>query len=175
METATIESGDRHDPKVSGRRRRRGLLGAALVAVLAAAFIVGRAFISAPLAEPLVPGDGFRWVGDGPTPYESLDSHVRVNEDFEKIWEIQNSGSVVWSGRYLRRERTPEDSGSCSSLPRVPIPQTKPGETIQIGVSFRAPSVPGQCYTEWRMVDDSGKDLFPNLKALPMTVRVGPV
>jgi hypothetical protein len=113
-------------------------------------------------------------VGDGPTPYESLESHVRINEDFDKIWAIQNSGSVVWRGRYLRRERTPEDSGSCSSLPRVPIPETKPGETIQIRVKFRAPSVPGSCYTEWRMVDDGGKDLFPNLKALPMTVRVDP-
>jgi len=113
--------------------------------------------------------DRSRFIRDGTFPNNE---QVTVNQVFEKIWEIQNIGGVVWKNRYLQREGVSNGAGVLKSVDRVKIPFTKPGDRAQIKVVFQAPSLPCTTTTYWKMVDESGRYLFPNQKALYVTVQV---
>jgi Ig-like domain from next to BRCA1 gene len=120
-------------------------------------------------AQPSVPGDDSRFVADVTVPDGS---RMPVAEDFVKTWEIQNVGSAVWENRFLQREGPTDGPGLCWSAPRVPIPRTSPGASVQISVRFRAPRLPGSCYTEWKMVDAEGRYFFPNKVSLYMDIQI---
>jgi transcriptional regulator with XRE-family HTH domain len=62
---------------------------------------------------------------------------------FEKIWRIQNTGTVPWTGRWLRRLGSPAGLGIPSSPLQVQIAATMPGQTVDISVPLRAQSQPG--------------------------------
>ncbi|ATD09683.1 hypothetical protein PPIS_b0543 [Pseudoalteromonas piscicida] len=77
----------------------------------------------------------------------------------------------MWSGRYLQR-MTIASQGLCQSPNRIPIPETAPGEVIDLEVTFKTPSLPGSCRTDWKMVDDRGKLIYPTLSGLYSIVQV---
>jgi transcriptional regulator with XRE-family HTH domain len=81
---------------------------------------------------------------------------------FEKIWRIRNSGTVPWSGRWLRRLGPPAGLGIPSSPLRVAIAATMPGQTVDITVPLRAHNTPGTAEAHWKMVDDRGYEFFPD-------------
>ena len=39
-------------------------------------------------------------------------------------------------------------------------------------IRFRAPRLPGSCYTEWKMVDAEGRYFFPNKGSLYMDIQI---
>jgi hypothetical protein len=119
--------------------------------------------------QPSVPGDDSRFVADVTVPDGS---RIPVDVDFTKTWEIRNVGSAVWENRFLQREGPTDGPGLCSSGPRVPIPRTPQGASVQISVHFRAPQLPGSCYTEWKMVDAEGRYFFPNKGSLYMDIQI---
>jgi len=96
---------------------------------------------------------------------------IPVNTDFVKIWRVQNVGNVVWKNRYLKRI-TPTSDLLCSSPAMVPIPETKPGEIIDISVTFRTPHLPGSCRTDWKTSDEQGRLYFPEMHGLFSIVTV---
>lgn len=65
-----------------------------------------------------------------------------------------------------------ETSGSCSSVDRVPIPPTDPGQHVRVSVAVRAPSVPGWCRVRWTMVDGQGHVVLPRQHDLFFLVNV---
>jgi transcriptional regulator with XRE-family HTH domain len=81
---------------------------------------------------------------------------------FEKIWRIQNSGTVPWDGRWLRRLGPPAGLGIPSSPLQVQITNTRPGQTVDITVPMRAHNQPGTAEVHWKMVDDDGHEFFPD-------------
>lgn len=81
---------------------------------------------------------------------------------FEKIWRIQNSGTVPWVGRWLRRVGPPAGLGVPSSPLQVQIAMTMPGQTVDIAVPMRAPNHAGTSVVHWKMVDDDGYEFFPD-------------
>jgi transcriptional regulator with XRE-family HTH domain len=81
---------------------------------------------------------------------------------FEKIWRIQNSGSVPWAGRWLRRLGPPAGLGIPSSPVQVQIATTMPGQTVDISVPIRAHNQAGTAEVHWKMVDDDGYEFFPD-------------
>ncbi|MGH3856968.1 MAG: NBR1-Ig-like domain-containing protein [Pseudonocardiaceae bacterium] len=89
-------------------------------------------------------------------------STVQVGESFVKTWDIRNTGTVTWAGRYLQRIGATSGFGICESPARVPIPLTRPGGDVQISVTLVAPSLPGSCRTDWKMVDAAGRYFFPH-------------
>jgi hypothetical protein len=109
---------------------------------------------------------------------------VSVNQIFEKIWEIQNTGKVEWKERFLQcmdedivsvnnDERTPVYSLMLFPLEmKIPIPTTKPGKTVQIAVTFRAPAFPCTTISYWKMVDHNGDICFPGLEGIWCLVKV---
>lgn len=96
---------------------------------------------------------------------------ILVNTTFEKTWRVKNIGNVVWRDRYLRR-MTPLSELICSSPAMVPIPETHPGETIDISVTFKTPHLPGSCRTDWKTSDERGNLYFPDMHGLFSIVTV---
>ena len=97
-------------------------------------------------------------------------SSVKVNEKFEKIWEIKNNGLIVFENRFLK-----EENPGCGLKPEcslVPLPRTLPGENLQISVVFTAPQYPGTYESYWKMVDASGRQCFPWKKGVRCCVKV---
>lgn len=92
-------------------------------------------------------------------------TQIPVNTTYVKTWRVKNTGTVVWKNRYLKRT-TPADDLLCSSPAMVPIPETKPGETVDISVTFTTPHLPGSCRTDWKTSDDRGNLYFPDLHGL---------
>jgi hypothetical protein len=77
---------------------------------------------------------------------------------------------VPWVGRYLERQGPAEAPGRLRSAERTSIPDTLPGRTCIIEVELVAPSTPGSCYAEWKMIDDRGQFYLPG--QLPVYVSV---
>lgn len=97
-------------------------------------------------------------------------SQVLVNTEFDKTWEIRNTGMVKWIGRRLV-EITP--GKSLSSLPpSVPIAETMPGETVQITVRMKTGPYPALAISKWKMVDAEGNVCFPSLYPVYVEVYV---
>ena len=119
------------------------------------------------------------FVGDITFPDNSL---VKTGQRFEKVWEVQNLGTLPWQGcslKCLDAEDIMLDAGpkpvSVGLVPEqrlVPIPTVNPGGTIRISVVFTAPSVPATVYSYWKMVDDQGQFCFPSRTGLYCLVRV---
>ncbi len=130
------------------------------------------------------PKDHSGFVRDVTYPDNSL---VTVNQEFEKIWEIQNLGEVIWENRRLvcideelviiqrRGEEWRPLSQTALLVPlqrEVPIPMTHPKQTVIVAVTFRASPIPGTTVSYWKMVDAQGALCFPNLSGVMCLVKV---
>ena len=96
---------------------------------------------------------------------------IPVNTEFVKTWRVRNVGNVVWKDRYLKRI-TPASDLLCSSPAMVPIPETAPGEIVDISVTFVTPHLPGSCRTDWKTADYLGNLYFPDMHGLFSIVTV---
>ena len=124
---------------------------------------------TAPLSnQVVVSGDKTLFIADVTIPDGTS---IPVNTNFVKTWRVQNVGSVVWKDRYLKR-MTPTSELICSSPALVPIPETAPGEIIDISVTFRTPHLPGSCRTDWKTSDHNGNLFFPEKHGLFSIVTV---
>lgn len=96
---------------------------------------------------------------------------IPVDTTFVKTWRVQNTGTIVWKNRYLKRI-TPHSRQICSSPAMVPIPETPPGEMVDISVTFTTPHLPGSCRTDWKSSDENGNLHFPEKHGLFSIVNV---
>lgn len=109
---------------------------------------------------PVYEGDATRFITDVTIPDGTV---VRPGTQFVKVWEIQNTGSVRWHDRYLQRDDLPLGPNDCRTPRRIPVGNTSPGERVKIAVDVTAPSTaPTDCMVRWKMVDESGRQLFPS-------------
>jgi hypothetical protein len=83
---------------------------------------------------------------------------VPVGSTFEQTWELENSGFRIWEQRALK-ELASEGMGPAASL--VPLGRTKPGDRVEVAVSFTAPVEPRNCRSVWQIVDAEGHVCFP--------------
>jgi transcriptional regulator with XRE-family HTH domain len=133
--------------------------------------------------ESKYPGDYSGFVEDVTIPDNET---VTAGSVFEKIWRINNLGSFVWENRRLvcddeelmvfrKHGDNLEPLEKIDLVPlerEVPIPTTKPGETVDISVTFQAPIYPCTTISYWKMVDAEGDECFPQLRGLNCRVRV---
>jgi transcriptional regulator with XRE-family HTH domain len=162
------------DQNLEGRNKRTWILpafAASAVAVLAIFLVAINRPASAALEPPVDVAeleDSTLFIKDVTIPDGTS---IPINTTFEKIWRVKNTGKVVWKDRYLQR-MTPATSLICSSPSRVPIPETKPGEVIDIAVTFTTPYLPGSCRTDWKTTDKDGNVYFPDMHGLYSIVVV---
>lgn len=109
---------------------------------------------------------------------------VLPHQRFTKTWELQNVGKVAWTGRYLQcmdeEILVYARSGEVLTLAhnlrpdqtRVPVPDTLPGEMVQVSVEFTAPEPPGTVLSYWKSAFADGSLCFPKSRGLWAKVRV---
>lgn len=120
--------------------------------------------------KPLVENDESIFIRDVTYPDNEM---VHVNQEFEKVWEIRNIGSVPWKGRFLQRVDSPEGEGALiCEQDIIPLPSVMPGEAIKIAIKFKAPAHPCTTISYWKMVDKEGKPFFPEKRGLWCRVMV---
>lgn len=165
---------DRETPRTILNRTGILALMALGAIVLITGFMVSAAKIEYPKSQSVVetnvvnPDDKTLFIKDVTIPDGTS---IPVNTTFVKTWRVKNVGSVVWKNRYLKR-MTPHSELICSSPSMVPIPETQPGETIDISVTFKTPHLPGSCRTDWKTSDDRGNLYFPDMHGLFSIVAV---
>jgi hypothetical protein len=123
-----------------------------------------------PSAPPARKGDGSLFIGDitlqDCTP-------VGVGQTKTKVWRLKNVGTVPWKGYFLRRiDDSPQQADQCQTISHVPIDDTQPGKMVDIEVEITTPRKPGFCYVRFKMVDASGKILFPGSRPVNFQIIV---
>ena len=150
----------------------------------------GQEFRSAAQPPARHANDAVGFLGDITCPDNCM---VGVNSKFTKVWEIQNTGLLVWRGRRLvcvdewlevrvvpaadtkggRWFRAPARQRCLIPATReIPIPDTKPGGAVRLSVEFTTPPFPCTTISYWKMVDESGAFCFPNQEGLSCLVQV---
>lgn len=160
-------------PEKPRRRRKYALAAVASVVVLVAAVgaIVVPKLKSGSLVDvgARVAGDNSKFVGDVTVPDGTV---IHVGETVQKVWELQNTGSVAWHQRYLQRMDLPPSPGSCRTPDRVLIGDTPPGDHVMVSVPLTASPAPGRCWIGWKMVDANGKEFFSTRRPVYVLVTV---
>ena len=113
--------------------------------------------------------DRSEFVGDITVPDGTV---LKPGVEFVKVWEIRNTGEVAWRHRYLTRVGAIVGAGLPYSPPRVPIPDTEPGQSIRIAVPMRAQRLPGTAEIHWKMTDENGRLCFPDRYAHGLVVTI---
>lgn len=91
---------------------------------------------------------------------------------FDKIWRIGNCGTVPWIGRWLARRGAPAGHGIPHSEWRVAIPNTEPGQEVDISVRVMSQPLAGASQAHWKMVDDNRCEYFPDRYALGLVLSI---
>jgi transcriptional regulator with XRE-family HTH domain len=115
-----------------------------------------------------IPGDASTFVGDT-IPHGTLMAPGHV---FDKVWRINNSGTVPWQGRRLERQGPLTGPGLITSLRFVDVPRTRPGEVAEITAPLKAPTYDCTSVTYFKMVDTDGRLCFPDSYQLGLDVLV---
>lgn len=117
-------------------------------------------------------------------------STVMAGQRFKKTWAVQNTGGVPWVNRRFRcvdselvsarwvtqrgkRVLEPDLApGLSPTKTEVKVPRTESGEIAEISVMFRAPLLPCDTISRWKMVDANGELCFPQHSGLWCMVSV---
>lgn len=126
-------------------------------------------------------GDRSAFVADGNYPDGAL---VAPRQRFEKVWTLQNVGTVPWHGRSLQCQddeitlldatgsRVLVQPGLQPAQRRVPLPNAEPGDTVEARAWFTAPSQPCTVISYWKLVDTEGRLSFPASTGVWVMVKV---
>ncbi|WP_233620579.1 NBR1-Ig-like domain-containing protein [Amycolatopsis sp. WAC 01416] len=166
---------DREPDPAPRWRSKRVLVPLALALVLVAA-IAAVVVILLPggqdAAGPPHPGDSSKFIADVTIPDDTV---VKPGTQFVKVWELQNTGTVEWRKRYLRRTDLPVAPGTCRTPDRIPVNDTAPQGRVQVTVTVSTPpTAPVDCKIFWKMVDEQDRELFPANKPIYFSVLVRP-
>ena len=81
-------------------------------------------------------------------------TEMAPGDSFDKTWRIENSGTCTWSPEYSLVFTDGDQMGAPDS---VPLPsQVKSGETVDVTVTFAAPSGDGSYRSDWQMETPGG-------------------
>jgi transcriptional regulator with XRE-family HTH domain len=101
---------------------------------------------------------------------------VKPNTEVVKVWEVRNAGRTAgrtaWHKRSLQRVTPPAGPATMRSPLDVAVPDTTPGQTVQIEVPIKAARIEGTSVSYWIMTDETGQPFCPgNYLTCEMTVR----
>jgi len=105
-----------------------------------------------PLPAPVQVSDcrlGSAFVADVTIPDRTV---LQAGETFVKTWALRNTGSCPWGEGYFLAFVGKQQMGAPD---RVPVPETAPGATAEISVTFTAPTTPGSYRSDWQMYVES--------------------
>lgn len=105
---------------------------------------------------------GPRYFGDVAVVFsESKQIAANCYERLHYVWSIQNRGNQEWHGRKLVLVNADEIYPEIMQAV-IPIPDTRPNETIKIATDINAGGFEGKFDCKWEMQDADGENCFPN-------------
>ena len=96
---------------------------------------------------------------------------VGLDEIFEHTWEFDNVGTQTWTGRRLYFSNHDEVRPRAETN-YIDIPVTPPNHSVKLTVQMDARSFEERSECKWIMIDDVGKDCFPNSSQFTIVVDV---
>lgn len=122
-----------------------------------------------PGTKTLVPADGSEFVAD----VTIKDCTVQPRgQSVVKTWAFKNTGTVEWKGRFLHRINAHEGAPGCRAPERVAVPDTKPGQTVNVSVTIATPNEQATCFGRWMQTDSEGNFTFPEQRPYYYTFKV---
>jgi hypothetical protein len=105
---------------------------------------------------------GSRYFGDAAGVFtENKRIAANCYENLRCEWSIQNRGNKEWHGRKLVLVNADELYLEIMQTV-IPIPDTRPNETIRIATDINAGGFEGRFDCRWEMQDANGENCFPN-------------
>jgi hypothetical protein len=95
-------------------------------------------------------------------------TRVARDQEFEKSWEIRNSGERPWHDRWLTRQGAAATPGWLRSPARASLPDAVPGEVVTVRMKLQAPSQVGASTAYFKLTDDAGRLYYPGLESPPI-------
>jgi hypothetical protein len=95
-------------------------------------------------------------------------TQVCRDQEFEKTWEIRNSGERPWRDRWLTRQGAAGAPGWLRSPARALIPDAVPGEVVVVQMTLQAPSQVGASTAYFKVTDEAGRLYYPGLESPPV-------
>ena len=95
-------------------------------------------------------------------------TQVGRDQEFEKTWEIRNSGERPWRDRWLTRQGAAGTPGWLRSPARALIPDAVPGEVVVVRMTLQAPSQVGASTAYFKVTDEAGRLYYPGLESPPV-------
>ncbi|MDZ5144941.1 NBR1-Ig-like domain-containing protein [Microbacterium testaceum] len=114
-------------------------------------------------------GDRSVFIADVTIPDNTI---MKPLQRFDKTWRIRNAGSVAWTGRYLRRLGARAGVNLITTPELTPIPDTSPGEVVDITVPCVAQFLEGSSRANLKMSRSDGSYYFPDKYAQGLIVAV---
>lgn len=101
---------------------------------------------------------------------ESVPDGTQVcrDQEFEKTWQIRNSGERPWRDRWLTRQGAAGTPGWLRSPSRARLPDAVPGEVVTVRMMLQAPSQVGASTAYFKVTDDVGRLYYPGLESPPV-------
>lgn len=96
---------------------------------------------------------------------------VGLDEIFEHTWEFDNVGTQTWTGRRLYFLNHDEVRPKAETN-YIDIPVTPPNHSVKLTIRMDARSFEKISECKWIMIDDEGKDCFPNSGQFTIVVDV---
>ncbi|GJM42559.1 MAG: hypothetical protein DHS20C20_28410 [Ardenticatenaceae bacterium] len=81
------------------------------------------------------------------------DTRLPAKSKFVKTWRIKNTGNVAWGDGY---QLVFTGGTAMSGNLERPLPNTPPGEEVNISVDFTVPAQPDKYFSDWRLRDNQG-------------------
>jgi Ig-like domain-containing protein len=110
-----------------------------------------------------------KYVADVSIPDNSV---IAANTEFVKTWRVQNVGSCTWNANYKLVFSYHIGSTAVKAWETVVgtlANEVKPSETVDISITLKSPTDPGDYGAAWGMVTDKGI-AFPKVVTLQITV-----
>jgi hypothetical protein len=113
-----------------------------------------------------VPGDAMACVAVSPPSGGVVASGAQLLV----CWTLRNDGAVGWTGRKLCRIGAVDGARVLISQRAVAVPDTAPGNDVDVTCVVGAPARTGTVAGFWEMVDDRGAATFPGARPFSFVV-----
>lgn len=110
------------------------------------------------------------YLGDSVSVYQTTRYEIASYDSVTHIWELVNTGNIVWTGRKLVYKRGPKDRPEANP-DIIDIPDVKPHERIKITTTINGRGFDGVTHCKWEMQDVDGQNCFPG-RALLFCVTI---
>lgn len=103
--------------------------------------------------------------GDSVSVYHSSRHEIQSYESVTHVWELFNTGKIIWSGRKLVYKRGPKDRPEAHP-DVIEIPDVKPNESIKITTTIDGRGFDRVTHCMWEMQDSDSENCFPERDSL---------